>query len=118
MKGTGDLINEHNSTSDAEIVSGARKDMVVQHSQLTDTPTSGRWHGECGKVSMNGHQWIKMGKRIENKRIESIRKEKNDKIREKLRQQIKNVLLLTEEDTKGQSLTKNCQLYQFVCPKC
>ena len=59
-----------------------------------------------------------MVERIENKRIESIRKEKNDKIREKLRQQIKNVLLLTEEDTNGQSLPKNCQLYQFECPKC
>ena len=123
MKGTGDLTNEHNSTSNAEIVSGASKDMVVQYSQLTDTPTNGRWHGECGKVSMNGRQWIKMVERIENKRIESIRKEKSDKIREKLKQQIKNVLLSTEEDTSNkdtnrQSLPKNCQLYRFVCPKC
>ena len=56
MKGTGGLTNEHNSTSDADIVSGSSKDMVVQHSQLTDTPTNGRGHGECGKVSMNGRQ--------------------------------------------------------------
>ena len=63
-----------------------------------------------------------MIERIENKRIESIRKEKNDRIREKLKQQIKNVLLSTEEDmtnenTDRQSLPKNCQLYRFVCPK-
>ena len=53
---------------------------------------------------------------IENKQIESIRKEKNDRIREKLKDQIIRVLLSTDDDvtnenTGMQVLPKNCQMY-------
>ena len=130
MKDKGDFTKEHSFTNNTEIVSGASKDMEVQHSQPTDTSTNEKRPGECDGLSgmdtatfQNGHHWIKMIESIENKRIESIRKEKNDRIREKLKDQIKRVLLsndenVTNENTGMQVLPKNCQLYRFVCPKC
>ena len=60
---------------------------------------------------------------MENKQTQKIMKEKNRQVKEKLKEQIKKILLsgnmsVIKSNKNTRQLPRNCQLYRFACGMC
>ena len=68
-----------------------------------------------------GHRWLQMVSEIENKRLETMRKKRADRLREKWKTKINGIMMssdkyLTKKNMNKQNLAKNCPMSPYTCP--
>ena len=100
---------------------------IASHNPFNNASTNGEKPGRGMHLPgidsdsrKHNHNWLKAVMNIENKQTQIIMREKNKKVREKLWEQIKNILLSNNKITNKNTLylPKNCQLYKFTCKLC